>query len=195
MGLQVPQLPALQTCLPLHRPTVQLREMPLDDPLTLSILPSQSSSWLLQDSVFGLGAEQFRHAPEIHVSVPLPQTDVQVCVSVLLRWSPGLLSTNPSQSSSFPLHVSSVGGGLSTHELYEPLVQVSRPEQRPFRQLRESGVLVFLMLSVLPSQSSSLPLHTSVLGATVQLRHAPEIQDSVPVPQPVVQAWVRVPSC
>ena len=93
------------------------------------------------------------------------------------------LSVEPSQSSSKPLHCSTVGVGAS-HKGTPPTQAVNTPGHLP-------NLLVLLHLAVtskssgLPLQSSSMPLHSSGLGtgAWQSLRPAP-VHDRKPVHTP-----------
>src|SRR5262245_38081689 len=73
----------------------------------LSMFPSQSSSWPLQVSGFGSTAPTQTSVPFWHTLAPNEQGKM-LLTPQLPPTSVGLSSTTPSQSSSFPLQVSSI---------------------------------------------------------------------------------------
>jgi len=164
---------------------VQGEVVPMQQDHPSSQVPSQSSSIPLHTSAGGM---QLPHAQELlHVLVPaVPQLVVQPPVVPLQHDHPS--SQVPSQSSSIPLHTSA--GGTQLPQLQEAL-HVCTPV---VPQLVVQGELVPMQQahpsSHPPSQSSSIPLHTSAGG--MQLPHEHKLEQ---VLDPVVpQVDVQLPS-
>ena len=201
----VPHVPLVHVCVPYsHTPTSVVPHClvcPLVHEHPLSMTPSQSSSAKpLQTSVVGVPGVHVLppQLPAVHVSVPAaahaptPQLVGLVKVSSVL----------PSQSLSMLSHVSVVGvPGVHVFPPHVPALHVSVPvlAHAPVPQL----VALVRVSSVVPSQSSSMLLHVSVVappsGLHVFPPHVPAVHVSVPVlpehaPTPQVVPLVKLSS-
>ena len=126
----------------------------------LSMMPSQSSSMLLQVSVAGFTPPA--HAPQrpfTQVSVPGRQipTVARPHDRVVPSRQSHPSSTIPSQSSSPPLQSSVAGPIAPRHVPHTPAAQVSVPGRQSPTLLPHGRA----MPSTMPSQSSSVPLQVS----------------------------------
>ena len=149
----------------------------------MSAAPSQSSSWPSQISAGGTQLPQAQLLSQVFWPAE-PQDVVQLSVAPAAQMKP--LSAAPSQSSSRPLQLSA--GGLQALQA-QPLAQVLSPvEPQEVVQLPVAASTQAKPLSLLPSQSSSLPLQLSAGGMQLfQVQAAPQAPAPT-VPQLVLQA-------
>ncbi len=164
-----------------------------------STSPSQSLSSWSQISTM-LVSVSLTHStpspPAVQVQVPFSQLSVSAPSqgrSLVLKSS----SAEPSQSSSRPLHNSTIPAGFSlTHSTVRPLaVHV----HVPFSQLSVSAPsqgtsLVEKSSSTEPSQSLSRPSQISTIPVTVSLTHSTPEPSAVHVQVPFSQSSVSAPS-
>src|SRR5262245_188649 len=138
-----------------------------------STVLSQSSSMLLHTSAVPLWLPTQTIVPPWHSNVPAPHWPAP---HVLPIGGPSASSMNVSQSSSRPLHTSTPGWTFGAVQASPPAPShTSTPcaKHAPISPL--SHVLPRPRpLSTCPSQSSSMPLHTSVPGPTSPT-HAPSV--------------------
>jgi hypothetical protein len=151
--------------------------------LPLSTVPLQSSSRPLQISLAGFWLRTQLSAPEVHVVVPAEHTPS--CPVTHAPPPPGLpLSTAPLQSSSRPLHVSTLACWLWLQTIAPEVHAVVPAEQMPCRPVEQLSPPPGLLLSTTPLQSLSLPSHTSALDCTFWLQwRAPAVHAVVPAAQ------------
>ncbi len=97
----------------------------------------------------------------------------------------------PSQSSSLLLHTSIFGRGAS-QSFQSPPLQSCFPLPQMDEHAFWSGCGVFFILSILPSQSSSLPLQVSGLGVgALHFSQLPMTQSCLPAPQAFAQVLYK----
>ena len=184
-GVHAPQAhPLPQVRVPtLPQTVVQLPSAPAQHaPTPSSQTPSQSSSIPLQTSAGGVHACH-EHEP-LQLRVPV-EPQVVSHDPVEPAQHADVSSQIVSQSSSVPLHTST-GGVQVPHS--QPEVQVCVPPGVPHAlvQARVAPGTQVKPSSIVPSQSSSAPLHTSAGGTQASNTHI-ELQTCVPVePQVVV---------
>jgi hypothetical protein len=154
--------------------------VPCGHPKPSSVLPSQSSSTLLQISAAA-------HAPHAHVAehVREPAVPHVVVHDPVLPWrQPKSSSVRPSQSSSTLLHVSVAAHAPHAHVAEHVRVpgvphDIVHDPVLPWRQPKSS--------SVRPSQSSSRPLQASTGGVQAPQTHVAEQAREPVLPQEAVQ--------
>ena len=148
-----------------------------------SVPPSQSSSTPLHASAAGTVPPSQTRVPERQASIPAVQAPV---VLPQAAPPPGLpSSTEPSQSSSKPLHSSALPS-MRPSQMIAPATQFWVPRRQTPMSLPQAAPPPGLFSSVMPSQSSSTPLQVSVVAVT------PPVQVRPPATQ-VSAPWLQAP--